>query len=160
MLEVFWQITDWDLKHQASGHGISHVLHPMPDAVRDMHIASGLIDDIAHAATRRNLSVELSMIHLFRALAFTGPIPLAGSGVVFDQRIIRRQWPDIHKRLTYWTVDVSPIRRMAQGMGFGDLCLPDGPKAHRSEADVRRAQAEFAHWRFVLRDTVDAWRAS
>lgn len=148
VLEVFAEVTDWDLTPQWSTHGISHVLWPMGEDVLAMHRASGLISDIAGAATRKAQSVAGAMDDVHSALALaTGPMALAGSGVVFDQRIIARQWPDIAKWLTYWTIDLSPIRRLARGMGFGHLCLHEQPIPHRAEADVRRAQAEYRHWR-------------
>ena len=88
-------------------------------------------------------------------LGLDQPVALAGTGIAhFDRRVIDAQFPAVADRLTYWALDMGPIRRLAEGTGHTDLCLPapvDGI-AHRAEADVRRAQDEYRQWVRVFGD--------
>lgn len=156
VLEVFYEITDWNLVPVASGHGVASVQHIIADPfVIDMHERSGL----AAACFNAQPGAIFDTIHgLFDAISALGePVPLAGSGVGhFDRLVIAAQWPDIAAHLTYWALDMGPIRRLAQGTGYGDLALPDADIAHRAEADVRWAQAEFRRWCQVF-DAVEAY---
>jgi oligoribonuclease (3'-5' exoribonuclease) len=151
VLEAFWEVTDWALTPVASGHGITSMQYIIADQfVLDMHERSGLA--AACRAEPKADSIVYAMRDLYGALGRIGEqVPLAGSGVAhFDRLVLAAQYPFIAKHLTYWSLDLGPIRRLAEGTGHGDLALPAGDIAHRAEADVRRAQAEFRQWVDVL----------
>lgn len=153
VLEVFVEITDWDLNPVFVRHGIASMQRIVADPfVIDMHKRSGLAEACFNEPKAD--SIVYAMRDLYGALGRIGEqVPLAGSGVAhFDRLVLAAQYPFIAKHLTYWSLDLGPIRRLAEGTGFADLALaadPDGI-AHRAEADVRRAQAEFSWWRTVF----------
>lgn len=152
-LEVFWELTDWSLAPVASGHGVRPIdatdKIPVDDFVRDMHTKSGLLGACDEAYRDDTIAaVTQSMGRLANLLDGIGePVALAGSGVAsFDRLIINNLWPNVAKHLTYWALDMGPIRRLAEGTGYAHLGLPADDIAHRAEADVRRAQDEFRNW--------------
>ena len=160
VLEAFWELTDWNLNPVASAHGVrlatkDNPLPPMDDFVCEMHAKSGLIDA---CMSDDHTDVGTAMYRLVALLHGIGePVALAGSGVShFDRLVLAARYPDVASRLTYWSLDLGPIRRLAKGTGYGDLALPDADIAHRAEADVRRAQAEFRQWRAVFEIAGDA----
>jgi len=161
VLEVWWELTDWSLAPVASAHGVRHAswgdgTAPMDDVVRDMHTKSGLIDACVTPSGAHD--VGTAMYRLVGLLLDIGePVALAGSGVAhFDRLVLAAQYPDVAAHLTYWSLDLGPIRRLAEGTGYGDLALPAIDIVHRAEADVRRAQAEFRQWRAVFDIARDA----
>lgn len=164
VLEAFWELTDWNLAPVASGHGVRRcvgdgALPPMDDFVREMHAKSGLIDACLDGTVAPPVGGAAgTMARLARLLdGIDVDVPLAGSGVShFDRLVLAEQYPDVASRLTYWSLDLGPIRRLAEGTGYADLALPAVDIAHRAEADVRRAQAEYRQWRAVFDIARDA----
>lgn len=165
-LEVMWELTDWRLEPVAAGHGVRWAtqadrLPPMDDFVRDMHTKSGLIDACIaarDAGVKPVGGVNGAMEQLLRLLlGLDQKVALAGSGVAsFDRLIINAQFPGVAEHLTYWALDMGPIRRLAEGTGYDGLALPAIDIVHRAEADVRRAQAEYRQWRAVFDIARDA----
>lgn len=134
------------------GKGICHAAVDEIVPVVDMHKRSGLAEACFNEPKADG--IVRAMRDLYDSLLWRGEkVPLAGSGVShFDRLVLAAQYPFIAERLTYWSLDLGPIRRLAEGTGHGDLALRADPAgvAHRAEADVRRAQAEFSWWRTVL----------
>lgn len=124
---------------------------------RDMHRASGLLDDIDRGLRQGTLptliEAEGAILHFVRTVAGTSTehIPLAGSGVGhFDRQFIRRDWPKFDRRLTYWVYDVGVMRRMLRLAGRS--ALEQGPIPHRALDDARRHVEEARYYLTNLKE--------
>ena len=123
-----------------------YVKAAMDPIVIEMHTQNGLIAEIdVRNPADRFMTQE-------RILDFLGPstkhIPLGGSGVChFDRKYIRRDWPKVDKRFTYWSYDVGVMRRMARLAG---LTGPSVDKPHRALDDALSAVNEARYYIKIL----------
>lgn len=111
-------------------------------SAKQMHVKSGLIAALDLACARpRGVMGYTTAWNAGRELAefvdawTDEPVTLAGSGVAhFDLHIVRRLMPDLYQRLTYWTLDIGPVRRLLR------LCGVDVPSSdtvpHRALPDI------------------------
>lgn len=124
--------------------------------VLEMHTKNGLWKDVLGAKLlAADPKVEQG---IFAWLARYGGVPagrslpLAGSGVChFDRRYIEVAWPNLANRLTYWSLDVGSVRRMAQLADYAPELHYEG-KTHRALDDIRQHLTEAREYLAVLRD--------
>jgi len=99
-----------------------------------MHKGNGLWDEVAIADLAfHNPDAEEEF------LKWLGPdkshILLAGSGVAhFDRRYIKRDWPKVDKRLTYYALDIGVVRRFLKLAGVEFPQIKDNN--HRALSDT------------------------
>jgi oligoribonuclease (3'-5' exoribonuclease) len=121
--------------------------------VREMHQATGLLDriDVARLVGYPTPAVVDQLLIEWVNETFgndTSHIPYGGSGVShYDRPFIERQLPRFNKRITYWALDVAPVRRIALMAGRKDWPVMSGGN-HDALADARFHAQEF---RFALR---------
>lgn len=174
IVEVGAIITDQDLREIEA---ISLLVQPdpehvdaMPEVVRRMHEASGLLDamdaneqariDGEEAGDNPLVDADRLLARFLDRHAVDGRVILAGSGVShFDHRWIRLHLPRSAKRLTYWSYDVGNVRRF---LGSIDKDLlrptPEGGKAHRGIADAQDHLDEWRFYRQMIREAVTPLR--
>lgn len=116
--------------------------------VRDMHTANGLWDEVAGATLSAEEAVEDFATFL---TVNAGSFAFAGVGVsMFDVPWLDRHSSWVRRRRKYWTLDVSPTRRLAELSG---LELPPELKSestHRAVDDVRSAMRQAAVFAEIL----------
>lgn len=122
----------------------------MPTVVREMHMRSGLIDDLAVASPKLDdlISVEEAAVDFLIEHDALGA-PAAGSNVAgFDRQVLELHMPDLNRNgLHYRNVDVSAVKELARGLAPSVLAsAPVKREAHRALADVHESIEELRHY--------------
>jgi oligoribonuclease (3'-5' exoribonuclease) len=127
------------------------------DIVTQMHETSGLTLDLSLAW--ENLpsigDAEKAILKwINETIGFsTEHIPWGGSGVGhFDSKYIRRDWPYISKRLTYWVYDVGVMRRMLRLAGIENTSDNTEVKTHRALDDALLHASEARDYLKLLKE--------
>lgn len=166
ILEIGCIVTDDQLRpldrFETLVHPAPRHLDAMSDTVREMHTASGLLDELeearANPADGHYLGPDVADAKLRSVLGrwtVRGQIALAGSGVGhFDSRWIRRHLPITSTVLTYWTYDVGVVRRWLYTL-VGCEPAPYTTKPHRAMADIADHLQEAVRYRDALRAASD-----
>jgi oligoribonuclease len=132
LVEIAAVVTDAELT--VLGEGVDVVIRPpdhtveqMVDVVREMHTASGLLDELPHGVT----------------LA-----PLAGSSVYTDRAFISRDLPTLDAHLHYRLVDVSTVKELARRWyPRAYFNSPEKRGGHRALADILESIDELRYYR-------------
>lgn len=154
IIEIGAVVTDFELRQ--IGDSFTKVIQPTPaalgrlmyeDAVREMHLANGLLHDIVDQKGTALWKAEEAMIKWLQGVVnrgrTRGPVNkfrfmLAGSGVGhFDKRFIKEWMPQVDQLLTFPLLDVGMVRRFLRVAGVEPSHQPNDSKDHRALADVR-----------------------
>ena len=152
LVEVACVVTDAELTELDAG--VSVVIRPpdlafaaMPDVVREMHIASRLIDEIPHGTTLE-AAQQLVLDYVRSHVKEPRKAPLAGSSVYVDRGFLARDMPTLDEYLHYRLIDVSSfkelVRRWYPRVYFN---APAKVGNHRALADARESIAELRYYR-------------
>lgn len=152
LVELACVVTDGELTELDAG--VTVVIRPpdepfatMPDVVREMHTASGLITEIPDGTTIE-AAEALVLDYIKRHVPEARKAPLAGSSVYVDRGFIARDMPELDAYLHYRLVDVSSfkelIRRWYPRVYFS---APAKRGNHRALADARESIAELRYYR-------------
>jgi oligoribonuclease len=152
LVEVACVVTDGELRELDAG--VTVVIRPpdapfaaMPDIVREMHTASGLIEEIPHGTTLA--AAEKVVLDYVRSHV---PEPrkaqLAGSSVYVDRGFLARDMPELDAYLHYRLIDVSSIKELVRRW-YPRVYFASPPKKgnHRALADARESIAELRYYR-------------
>jgi oligoribonuclease len=152
LVEVACVVTDADLRELDAG--VSVVIRPpdapfaaMPDIVREMHTASGLIEEIPHGTTLE--AAEALVLDYIRShCPEPRKAPLAGSSVYVDRGFLARDMPTLDAYLHYRLIDVSSIKELVRRW-YPRVYFNSPPKRgnHRALADARESVAELRYYR-------------
>ena len=152
LVEVACVVTDAEL-HELDA-GVSVVIRPpdlafaaMPDIVREMHVASRLIDEIPHGTTLETAQ-QLVLDYVRSHVAEPRKAPLAGSSVYVDRGFLARDMPELDAYLHYRLIDVSSIKELVRRW-YPRVYFSSPPKRgnHRALADTRESIAELRYYR-------------
>jgi oligoribonuclease len=145
-------VTDAEL-HELDA-GVTVVIRPpdapfaeMPPVVRDMHTASGLIEEIPHGTTLE--AAEKVILDYVRShVPEPRKAPLAGSSVYVDRGFLARDMPELDAYLHYRLIDVSSIKELVRRW-YPRVYFASPPKKgnHRALADARESIAELRYYR-------------
>jgi oligoribonuclease len=152
LVEVACVVTEADLTEV--DEGVSLVIRPpdeamagMPDVVREMHTASGLLEDIPGGIPLADAEAAV-LEYVQRHVPEPRRAPLAGSSVYVDRGFLARDMPALDAHLHYRLVDVSSIkevvRRWYPRVYFA---TPEKRGNHRALADIRESIAELRYYR-------------
>jgi oligoribonuclease len=152
LVEVACVVTDAELVELDSG--VTVVIRPpdapfenMPQVVRDMHTASGLIEEIPRGTTIE-AAQALVLDYIRSHVPEPRKAPLAGSSVYVDRGFLARDMPELDAYLHYRLIDVSSIkelvRRWYPRVYFSSPAKVGG---HRALADARESIAELRYYR-------------
>ena len=152
LVEVACVVTDADLAELDAG--ITVVIRPpdapfaeMPDIVRQMHTASGLIEEIPHGISLADAE-QAVLAYVKRHVNEARKAPLAGSSVYVDRGFISRDMPELDAWLHYRLIDVSSIKELVRR--WYPRVYFNSPKKngnHRALADIRESIAELRYYR-------------
>ena len=164
LIEVAALVTDGDLN--VLGDGVDLVVKPpqqaldqMRDVVREMHTASGLLDELSKGVSLAEAEERvLSYIRTYAPEA--GKAPLAGNSIATDRAFLARDMPAVEKHLHYRNVDVSSVKELARRW-FPRTYYASPAKTgnHRALADVQESIEELRYYRdavFVPRPGPDS----
>ncbi|HZO67813.1 MAG TPA: oligoribonuclease [Kribbellaceae bacterium] len=152
LIEVAVLVTDYELN--VLGEGIDLVIKPpagaleqMGDFVREMHTASGLLDELDHGisladAERQVLEFISGYVPESRKAA------LAGNSVGTDRTFLVRDMPTVEAHLHYRNVDVSSIKELVRRW-YPRVYYATPAKVgnHRALADITESIAELRYYR-------------
>ncbi|OEV10095.1 oligoribonuclease [Streptomyces sp. Amel2xB2] len=152
LVEVAALVTDSELN--VLGEGVDVVIRPparslasMPDVVREMHTASGLLDELDDGTTLAE--AERQVLEYVRKHApEAGRAPLCGNSVATDRGFLARDMGELEAHLHYRIVDVSSIKELARRW-YPRAYFNSPPKNgnHRALADIRESIAELRYYR-------------
>ena len=152
LIEVAVLVTDYELN--VLGDGIDLVIAPPPaaleqmgDFVRDMHTASGLLDELPAGipladAEQQVLDCISGYVKEPRKAA------LAGNSVGTDRTFLVRDMPKVEAHLHYRNVDVSSIKELVRRW-YPRVYYATPAKSgnHRALADITESIAELRYYR-------------
>ncbi|MDQ1628803.1 MAG: oligoribonuclease [Actinomycetota bacterium] len=155
LVEVAVLVTDSDL--QVLGEGVDVVIKPpqaaidqMPDVVRDMHTASGLLDELDHGMTLAEAEARV-LAYVREHVPVARRAPLAGNTVYVDRGFLARDMATLDEHLHYRLVDVSSLKELARRwyprVYFNSPAKHGG---HRALADIRESIEELKYYREAL----------
>ncbi|GAA1904548.1 oligoribonuclease [Streptantibioticus ferralitis] len=152
LIEVAALVTDSELN--ILGDGVDIVIRPpaealetMPEVVRQMHTASGLLDELPGGTTLAE--AEKQVLDYVRAyVPEPRKAPLCGNSVGTDRGFLARDMPELEQHLHYRIVDVSSIKELSRRW-YPRAYFNSPPKNgnHRALADIRESIAELRYYR-------------
>jgi oligoribonuclease len=155
LIEVAALVTDFELNVLGDGVDVvvkppQHALDQMGDVVREMHVASGLLDELS-----RGVSVgeaQEQVLDYVRAhVPEAGRAPLAGNTVGTDRMFLARDMPELETYLHYRIVDVSSIKELARRWyPRVYFAAPTKSGNHRALADIRESIEELRYYRAAV----------
>src|SRR5512144_2185103 len=152
LIEVAALVTDSELN--VLGEGVDIVIRPpaealvgMPEIVRTMHTASGLLEELAAGVTLDEAEkVVLDYVRTY--VAEPRKAPLCGNSVSTDRGFLARDMPALEQHLHYRIVDVSSIKELARRWyPRAYFNSPEKNGNHRALADIRESIAELRYYR-------------
>lgn len=155
LIEVAALVTDSELN--ILGEGVDVIIRPpaealanMPEIVREMHTASGLLDELDGGVTLAEAE-QLVLGYVREHVPEPGKTPLCGNSVATDRGFLARDMPALESHLHYRIVDVSSIKELARRwyprVYFNS---PQKGGIHRALADIRESIAELQYYREAL----------
>ncbi|AKH82569.1 oligoribonuclease [Streptomyces sp. CNQ-509] len=152
LVEVAALVTDSELN--VLGDGVDIVIRPpaaalasMPDVVRAMHTASGLLDELAGGTTLADAERQV-LAYVREFVPEPGRAPLCGNSVGTDRGFLSRDMPNLEGHLHYRIVDVSSVKELARRWyPRAYFNSPEKAGNHRALADIRESIAELRYYR-------------
>ncbi|GCE00875.1 oligoribonuclease [Embleya hyalina] len=155
LVEVAALVTDSELN--ILGDGVDVVIRPpaealagMPDVVRKMHTASGLLDELEAGVSLAEAEAEV--LRYIKAHVPDGrKAPLCGNSIGTDRGFLARDMLDLDAYLHYRVIDVSSIKELARRW-YPRVYFQSPPKAgnHRALADIHESIEELRYYREAI----------
>ncbi len=152
LIEVAALVTDSELN--VLGEGVDIVIRPperaletMPEVVRAMHTASGLLEELPDGTTLEDAEQRV-LAYIKEHVKEPGKAPLCGNSVGTDRGFLLRDMPTLEDYLHYRIVDVSSIKELARRWyPRAYFNSPEKNGNHRALADIRESIAELRYYR-------------
>ncbi|KUJ69207.1 oligoribonuclease [Streptomyces albus subsp. albus] len=152
LIEVAALVTDSELN--ILGDGVDIVIRPpaealvsMPEVVREMHTASGLLDELDGGTTLADAQQRV-LSYIREYVPEPGKAPLCGNSVGTDRGFLLRDMPELEAYLHYRIVDVSSVKELARRWyPRAYFNSPEKRGNHRALADIRESIAELRYYR-------------
>ena len=155
LIEVAALVTDSELT--VLGDGVDVVIKPpaetltqMRDIVRQMHTASGLLDELDGGVTLEQ--AQQTVLDYIRAWAPEArKAPLAGNTVGTDRGFLARDMPELENHLHYRIIDVSSVKELARRWyPRAYFASPEKNGNHRALADIQESIKELRYYRAAV----------
>lgn len=153
LVEIAVVVTESDLTELDAGLNIiirpadMSVLDSMDEVVREMHTASGLLEEIPNGVTLAEAE-EKVLDYVRQHVPDSRKAPLAGSSVYVDRGFLARDMPALDAHLHYRVVDVSSIKELARRWyPRAYFASPEKRGNHRALGDIRESIAELRYYR-------------
>lgn len=153
LIEVAALVTDSDLN--ILGDGVEAVIRPEPaealqgmdKVVREMHTASGLLEDLDRGVSLQEAERRV-LDYVKKWVPEAKKAPLAGNSVHADKAFLRLGMPELMNHLHYRIIDVSTIKELTTRWYPGARdSAPDKTGNHRALGDIRDSIEELKHYR-------------
>jgi oligoribonuclease len=152
LIEVACIVTDSELNEVDEGCTVviappPEALDQMGDFVRNMHVESGLLEELPTGTTLAAAQEEV-LAYVKSHVTEGTRAPLCGSSVYVDRGFLARDMPEFDSFLHYRVLDVSSfkevIRRWYPKVYYAS---PEKHGGHRALADIRESIAELRYYR-------------
>ena len=152
LVEVACVVTDGDLTELDEGIDViikppAEALDQMPDLVRQMHTASGLLAELPAGVTLGEAQDQL--VSYVRAhVKEARKAPLCGNSIATDRAFLARDLPRLDEYLHYRMIDVSSVKELARRWyPRAYFASPVKVGGHRALADIRESITELRYYR-------------
>ena len=152
LVEIACIVTDGELNPVDDGVDLvikppAEALDQMPEVVRDMHTASGLLSELAAGITLAEAQDQV-VAYVRSHVPESRKAPLCGNSIATDRTFIARDMPELDTFLHYRMVDVSSIKELARRW-YPRAYFASPPKhgGHRALADIRESIQELRYYR-------------
>jgi oligoribonuclease len=155
LVEIACLVTDGELNLLDEGVDLiikppAEALETMPDVVREMHTASGLLDELSGGIGVTE-AAELVLDYVRGHVKEARKVPLCGNSIATDRWFIARDMPELDAYLHYRMVDVSSIKELARRwFPRAYFASPAKHGCHRALADIRESVQELRYYREVV----------
>lgn len=155
LVEVACIVTDGELNPVDEGVAVvikppPETLEQMSDVVREMHTASGLLDELAGGVTLAE--AEATVLGYIRShVPEAKKAPLCGNSIATDRAFLARDMPLVDAYLHYRMVDVSTIKELARRWyPRVYFASPEKQGGHRALADITESIRELRYYRQAI----------
>jgi oligoribonuclease len=155
LVEIACIVTDAELN--TADDGIDVIIKPpaeavdaMPDIVREMHTASGLLDELSAGVTLAEAQDQV-LAYIRQHVPESRKVPLCGNSIATDRSFLARDMPELDEFLHYRMVDVSSIKELARRW-YPRAYFASPPKhgGHRALADILESIRELRYYREAI----------
>jgi oligoribonuclease len=152
LVEVACVVTDGELNELDEGIDLvikppAEALDHMPEVVREMHTASGLLNELAGGITLGEAQDQL-LSYVRGHVREPRKAPLCGNSIATDRAFLARDLPRLDEYLHYRMIDVSSVKELARRwyprVYFASPAKVGG---HRALADIRESITELRYYR-------------
>jgi oligoribonuclease len=155
LIEVAALVTDSELN--ILGEGVDIVIRPpdqaletMPEVVRQMHTASGLLEELAGGTTLADAEEQV-LSYVREHVKEAGKAPLCGNSVGTDRGFLLRDMATLEGYLHYRIVDVSSVKELARRWyPRVYFAAPAKTGNHRALADIQESIEELRYYRATV----------
>jgi oligoribonuclease len=152
LVEVACVVTDGELNELDEGIDLvikppAEALDQMPELVRDMHTASGLLDELAGGITLAEAQDQV-LGYVRGHVSEPRKAPLCGNSIATDRAFLARDLPRLDEYLHYRMIDVSSVKELARRWyPRVYFASPTKVGGHRALADIRESITELRYYR-------------
>ena len=152
LVEIACLVTDADLTLLDEGVDViikppAEALAGMPEVVREMHTASGLLAELPSGITVPEAQ-DTVLGYVRGHVAEPRKVPLCGNSIATDRWFIARDMPELDAYLHYRMVDVSSIKELARRWYPRTyFASPAKHGGHRALADIKESVQELRYYR-------------
>ena len=152
LVEIACIVTDGQLN--VADDGIDVIIKPpaealdhMPEVVREMHTASGLLAELPSGVTLAEAQ-ESVLAYIRQHVTEPRKVPLCGNSIATDRAFLARDMLELDEFLHYRMVDVSSIKELARRW-YPRAYFASPPKhgGHRALADILESVRELRYYR-------------
>jgi oligoribonuclease len=155
LIEIACLVTDAELNMLDEGIDLiikppAEALESMPDVVREMHTASGLLAELPGGIAVTE-AAELVLGYVRGHVSEPRKVPLCGNSIATDRWFIARDMPELDAYLHYRMVDVSSIKELARRWyPRAYFASPVKHGGHRALADIKESVQELRYYREAI----------
>ncbi|MGN6795887.1 MAG: oligoribonuclease [Streptosporangiaceae bacterium] len=152
LVEIACVVTDGELKEVDEGIDLiikpsAEALDHMPELVREMHTASGLLNELAGGMTLAEAQDQL-LAYVRSHVTEPRKAPLCGNSIATDRAFLARDLPRLDDFLHYRMIDVSSIKELARRWyPRAYFASPAKVGGHRALADIKESITELRYYR-------------
>jgi oligoribonuclease len=152
LVEIACVVTDGQLNVVDGGIDViikppAEALDHMPEVVREMHTASGLLAELPSGVTLAEAQ-DAVLEYVRQHVREPKKVPLCGNSIATDRSFLARDMPELDDFLHYRMVDVSSIKELARRW-YPRAYFASPPKhgGHRALADILESIRELRYYR-------------
>ncbi|HEX6930699.1 MAG TPA: oligoribonuclease, partial [Streptosporangiaceae bacterium] len=152
LVEIACIVTDGELNELDDGVDLiikppAEALDHMPELVREMHTASGLLTELAGGMTLAEAQDQV-FAHVRGHVKEPRKAPLCGNSIATDRAFLARDLPRLDEFLHYRMIDVSSIKELARRWyPRAYFASPAKAGGHRALADIKESITELRYYR-------------